>query len=205
MYDINFIKKRLVPESRKKVISAIMSASALALGLTLTSIGSMSLSDFRASNVYASEIIELREHMTAKYPGIPSEDELETIIGKTEPYLKDVGKMVDKRVTVAPIWERVAAAVPEGIWLTRVSVSDPRETGDEMMRGGSKSFKGIMIAGVALAGSGPEGDQAVAQFVENLESDEELIGAISAVEFMGTGLEQVGGTSVVGFEITCPF
>ena len=204
MYDINFLRKRIIPESRKKVVTAIVSATALALGLTLTSVGTISLADFRATSVYAAEIMELREHMSTKYPGMPSEDELRTIIGKTEPYLKDIGKMVDSRIAFTPVWERIAVAVPDGVWLTRVSISDPRDTGEEA-RGKLRSFSGIMITGVALAGSGPEGDQAVAAFVENLKNDEELRSVVTGVEFMGTGLEQVGGTSVVGFEITCPF
>ncbi|MFH1864275.1 MAG: hypothetical protein ABIK85_00195, partial [Candidatus Eisenbacteria bacterium] len=90
MYDINFIRQRIVPESRKKVIMAIVSVSALALGLTLASIGTISLADFRMTSVYAAEVIELQKQMSSRYPGIPSLDELETIIGRTEPHLKDI-------------------------------------------------------------------------------------------------------------------
>jgi hypothetical protein len=205
MYDINFIRERIVPESRKKAITAIVSITALALGLTLTSVGTISLSDLRAAEVYAADIDHLRETMTSKYPGVPSESELRTIIGQTEPYLRDIGKMVDGRIAVTPIWERIALAVPEGVWLTRVSVADPKNTGDGVMRGGQSTFRGIMIEGVALAGRGPEGDKAVAAFVDNLKQDEELRDIVTGIEFMGTGLEQVGDTSVVGFEITCPF
>lgn len=204
MYDINFIRQRIVPESRKKVIMAIVSVSALALGLTLASIGTISLADFRMTSVYAAEVIELQEQMSSRYPGIPSLDELETIIGRTEPHLKDIGKIVDARTRFTPIWESIAMAVPEGVWLTRVSVADPRGPEDEA-RGKARSFKGIMIEGVALAGRGPEGDQAVGAFVDNLKNDEELRSIVTGVEFTGTGLEQVGGTSIIGFEITCPF
>ena len=204
MYDINLIKQRIIPASRKKVVTVIVSLSALVLGLALVSMGTISLSEFRMTSVYAAEVSELQEHVTACYPGIPSPDELEMIVSRTEPHLKDIGKMVTARIRFAPIWERVALAVPDGVWLTSVSIADPRGPG-EQMTGKSRSFRGILITGVALAGRGPEGDQAVAAFVENLESDEELRNAVSGVEFMGTGLEQVGGTSVVGFEITCPF
>ena len=204
MYDINFIGQRIVPESRKKVMTAILSVSALALGLTLASIGTISLADLRMTSVYAAEVVKVREHLTTQYPGIPSEDELATIIGKTEPHLKDIGEIVDARIPFTPIWESVAMAVPDGVWLTRVTVADPRGSGEEMT-GKSRSFRGIIIEGVALAGRGPEGDQAVSAFVENLENDEQLQGVIQGVEFMGTGLEQIRGTSVVGFEITCPF
>ena len=204
MYEINFIGKRIVPESRKKVIIAIVSLSALALGLTLASIGTFSLADLRMTSVYAAEVTELRENLSTQYPGIPSEDELATIIGRTEPHLRDLGKIVDARIAFTPLWERISMAVPEGVWLTRISISDPRGAQEEM-RGKSRSFRGIMIEGVALAGRGPEGDQAVGAFVENLKSDDELRRVVSGIEFMGTGLEQVGGTSIVGFEITCPF
>jgi hypothetical protein len=204
MYDINFIRQRIVPESRKKVIMAIVSVSALALGLTLASVGTISLADFRMTSVYAAEVIELQKRTASRYPGIPSLDELEKIIGRTEPQLKDIGKIVDARTRFTTVWERIAMAVPEGVWLTRVSVADPRGQEDEA-KGKARSFRGVMIEGVALAGRGPEGDQAVAAFVDNLKSDEELRGIVTGVESMKTGLEQVGGTSVMGFEITCPF
>jgi hypothetical protein len=204
VYDINFIGQRIIPESRKKVIAAIMAISALALGLTLASIGSMTIADIRTTSVYAAETIKIREQMTTRYPGVPSEDELETIIGRTEPHLKDIGKIVASRRPFTPIWESIALAVPEGVWLTSVVVSDPRHT-EEEMAGRGRAFKGITITGVALAGRGPEGDRAVRAFVDNLKSDEDLMSVVTGVEFLGTGLEQVGGTSVVGFEITCPF
>lgn len=181
-----------------------MSVSALALGLTLASIGTISLSDFRMTSVYAAEVIELQGRVTTQYPNIPSLSELETIIGRTEPHLKDIGKIVEARTRFTPVWEKIAAAVPEGVWLTRVGVADPRG-GDEEVRGKGRKFKGIVIEGVALAGGGPEGDQAIAAFVDNLKNDEQLSAIVTGVEFIGTGLEQVGGTSVVGFEITCPF
>ena len=204
MYDINFLKKKIVPESRKKVVTAIVALTALTLGLSLLSIGTFSLADLRTTSVYAAEILTLREHMESQYPGIPSEDELQTIIGRTQPHLRDIGKIVDARTPFTPIWERVALAVPDGVWLTHVSISDSRGHEDEM-KGKSRGFKGIMIEGVALAGGGPEGDQAVGAFVENLKNDEELQSIVTGVESMGTGLKQVGGTSVLGFEVTCPF
>jgi hypothetical protein len=204
VYDINFIGQRIVPESRRKIIMAIVGFSALLLGLTLASIGIASVSDLRTADVYAAEITKLREHFTIQYPGIPSEDELERIVGKTESHLKDIGKIVDARIPFAPIWESVARAVPDGVWLTRVSVTDLRGP-EEEARGKSGSFRGIIIEGVALAGRGPEGDQAISAFVGNLRDDEELQNIIQSVEFLGTGLAQIRGTSVVGFEITCPF
>jgi len=205
MHDINFIRQRIVPESRKKVITAIMSTTVLALGLTLASICTATISDIRTSNVYAAEITELRENVSEKYPGLPKREEVKTIVSRTEPYLRDIGKMVDERIRLTPLWERIAMAVPDGIWLTRVSVADPQGSVEEGRGAAVRSYRGIVIEGVALAGRGPEGDEAVAAFVANLENDEELRDIVTGVEFMGTGLEQVGGTSVVGFEITCPF
>jgi hypothetical protein len=204
VYDVNFIGQRIVPESRKKVVAIILGISAITLGLTLASLGSMTLADIRIASAYATEMNRVREGMTERYPGLPTEDELETIIGRTEPHLKDISKIVAGRRTFTPVWESIALAVPEGVWLTSVTVSDPK-TSEEEMSGRGRSFKGIAITGVALAGRGPEGDRAVSAFVENLRNDETLQGVVTGVEFLGTGLEQVGGTSVVGFEITCPF
>ncbi len=204
MYDINLIRQRIIPASRKKVVTVIVSLTALVLGLALVTMGTISLSEFRMTRVYATEVSELREHVTTHYPGVPNQDEFEMIVNRTEPHLKDIGKMVTGRTRFAPIWERIALAIPDGVWLTSIRIADPRGPG-EQMTGKSRAFRGIMITGVALAGRGPEGDQAVAAFVENLESDADLQDSIIGVECMGTGLEQVGGTSVVGFEITCPF
>lgn len=204
MYDINFIGQRIVPESRKKIITAIVAFSALSLGLTLASVGATSVSELRTADVYAAEIIKLREHFTIQYPGIPSEDEVETISGRTEPHLKDIGRIVDSRIRFTPIWESVARAVPDGVWLTRVSIADRRGS-EEEARGKSRSFRGVIIEGVALAGRGPEGDEAISTFVGNLKDDERLQSIIRDVESLGTGLEQLRGTSVVGFEITCSF
>lgn len=209
MYDINFIKHRIVPESHKRVVATVLYVTALFLGLSVIGLGSISLSDFRATDVYAAEIHRVRSELTTRYPGIPSRSELETMVRSTEPRLKEIGKLVDRRVCFAPVWERVAAAVPPEVWLTRLAIADPRgdseETSGRGGRGGHKAFKGIVIEGVALAGRGPEGDQAVSAFVENLKNDTELMNYVQDVEFMGTGLRQVDGTSVVGFEITCPF
>jgi len=204
MYNINFIKKQIVPESRKKVVTAIVALTALTMGLSLLSIGTFSLADLRTASVYAAEVVNLREHMETQYPGVPSEGELQTIIGRTQPHLRDIGKIVDARIPFTPIWERIAMAVPDGVWLTHVSISDPRGPQEEM-KGKSRGFRGIMIEGVALAGRGPEGDQAVGAFVDNLKNDQELQSIVTGVESMGMGLEQVGGTSVIGFEVTCPF
>ncbi len=204
MYDINFIGQRIVPESRKKIITAIVAFSALSLGLTLASVGATSVSELRTAAVYAAEIITLRAHFPIQYPGIPSEDEVETISGRTEPHLKDIGRIVDSRIRFTPIWESVARAVPDGVWLTRVSIADRRGS-EEEARGKSRSFRGVIIEGVALAGRGPEGDEAISTFVGNLKDDERLQSIIRDVESLGTGLEQLRGTSVVGFEITCSF
>ena len=204
MYDINFIRQRIIPASRKRVVTTIVTFSAFALALTLAAIGTISLADFRMTNVYANEVTQLKEHMTTQYPGIPSQGELETIVRRTEPLLRSIGATVDARIRLTPVWERIALAVPEGVWLTRVSIADPGDS-EHKMKDKSRSFRGIVIEGVALAGRGPEGDQAVGAFVDNIKNDEELQDIVNAVEFMGTGLEQVGGASVVGFEITCLF
>lgn len=206
MYDINLIKRSIVPDSRKKVILTVTSFSGLALALTLVAISTFSMANFRMSNVYAGEVERLEAAFTARYPAAPNRTELETMIRRTEPHLKEVGKLVDQRMTFTPIWEIVAQAVPEGVWLTRLSIADPRTNEDDTRAHGKpRTYSGIVIEGVALAGTGPEGDQAVSQFVENLENDVSLRAYVTGVESMGTGLQQVSGTSVVGFEITCPF
>lgn len=206
MYDVNFIRQRIVPESRKKAILSVMSVSALALVLTLAAMGAATLSDRKVSEVYAAQHNAALESLGENYHGAPTRNELESSIRRTEPGVVEIGKLVERRRKMAPILERIAAAVPDGVWLTRVSVADPRSTDEEMRaRGKPRSYKGVMIEGVALAGRGPEGDIAVSAFVDSLKSDSEMAGYVTGVQFIGTGLQQVSGASVVGFEVTCPF
>jgi hypothetical protein len=107
---------------------------------------------------------------------------------------------------MAPVLERIAAAVPDGAWLNRVAIADPRSSDEEQRsRGKPRAYKGVIIEGVALAGRGPEGDITVSAFVDSLRNDRELAAYVHDVQFIGTGLQQVGGASVVGFEVTCPF
>jgi hypothetical protein len=206
MYDVNFIRQRIVPESRKKAILSVMSISALALVLTLAAMGSATLSDLKVSEVYAAQYKAAMESLGEDYHGAPTRGELDSTIRRTEPGVVEIGKLVDRRRRMAPILERIAAAIPEGVWLTRVSVADPRSTDDEMRaRGKPRAYKGVMIEGVALAGHGPEGDIAVSAFVDSLKNDQKMAGYVASVQFVGTGLQQVSGASVVGFEVTCPF
>ncbi len=206
MYDVNFIGQRIVPESQRKAVLIVAAAAGLALGLTLLSLGMVSLADIKVSDAYASETTELQKSVALSYPDVPTGAELEAAIDKTEPVLREVAKLVDRRTRMAPVLERVALAVPDGVWLTRVSVADPRTSEEESRaRGKARSYRGIIIEGVALAGSGPEGDLSVSAFVDSLKNDRELGTYVRDLEFIGTGLKQVGGTSVVGFEISCPF
>lgn len=207
MYDINFIGKSIVPEGHRKVKSIVTSLAGAALGLTFVAILTMVVADMRAAEVYAADVTRLDEHISTLYGMTPTEEDLGRIVRQTAPDLKEVSKLVDRRVLFSKLWEHVATAVPEGVWLTRVCMSDPRTTQEETStrnRKSHSSYKGIVIEGVALAGSGPEGDQAISLFLENLKSDTELSSRISAFEFVGTGLQQIGGTSVIGFEISCP-
>ncbi|MBN2565316.1 MAG: PilN domain-containing protein [Candidatus Eisenbacteria bacterium] len=206
MYDVNFIRQRIVPESRKKAILGIMSVSALALVLTLACLGTATLSDLKVSQVYASQEKVALDAVGDGCQGAPTRGELESIIAKTEPTVREIGKLAERRTRMAPVLERVALAIPDGVWLTRISLADPRSTDEEQRsRGKPRCYKGLIIEGVALAGRGPEGDMAVSAFVDSLKHDEEMSSHIKGVEFVGTGLQQVGGTSVVGFEVTCPF
>jgi hypothetical protein len=208
MYDINFIGKNIVPESHRKVRTIVTSLASVALGLTFVAILTIVVADMRGAEVYAADVAKLDERISALYGMTPSEQDLGRIVSQTAPDLKEVSKLVDRRMLFSSLWQHVAAAVPEDVWLTRVCMSDPRTVKEETTtRNRTKShstFKGIVIEGVALAGSGPEGDQAVSLFLENLKNDTELSSKVLAFEFIGTGLQQVGGTSVVGFEISCP-
>ena len=206
-YDINFIGNRIVPDSHRKVKLVVTTMSGLALALCLLAVATMVISDLRMTEVYAGEVTRIQKRISALYQGSPSEQDLGHLVGSTAPQLEEIGGLVDKRLIISPIWERIAVAVPEGVWLTRVSIADPRAREEETRSRGKSNhaFSGIVIEGVALAGNGPEGDRAISQFLENLKSDTALASHVIDFSFVGNGLSTVGGVSVLGFEITCPF
>lgn len=198
MYDINLIRDNVVPDQHKNIMFSVISVSALIYVLTILAVVFFSAANFRMIDVYASEISKLEDDVTALYPTTPSQRDLKEILERIEPDLKEISALIDHRTEVTYLWESVARAVPEGVWLTRVDLKLPAEQG-------RKGSSGLFIEGMALASGDTGGDEAIRAFAQSLEEIAEFQGLIEEAKFAETGKSRIGGENVIGFEITCPF
>jgi len=200
MYDINLIRDNIVPDQRKNVMFSVISASALIYVLTILAVIFFSAANFKMIDVYAKEIDKMQEDLSALYPGTPSHQDLDVIVRRIKPDLREIGGLIDDRTEFTYLWEAVAHSVPEGVWLTRIEFKIPAASSRK-----SKSTRGLFIEGMALAGGETGGDEIIRTFALALEEDSELSGYISEAKFAETGKTRLGGEDVIGFEITCPF
>jgi len=201
MYDINLIGQRIVPDQQKKVIFSVISFSALIYALTLMGVLFFSVANLRMIDVYASEVDRLQTDLAALYPGAPTHGELDAMVGRVRPELEEIGGLVDRRVGFTETWSAIAECVPENAWLTRVRVVEPQVAGHDSRGNGKRS---IVIEGLVLTEGEGAGDEAVQALKSALEVNETLIAYITDVRFVETGVREIGGEKVLGFEITCP-
>ncbi len=199
MYDINLIRQSVVPDQRKKVIFSVVSFSALLCILTVLAVVFFSTANFRMIDVYANEIDKLEGDLSAIYPGTPTLEELASIMRRIKPDLEEISGAISSRTEITYIWEAVAGAVQDDVWLTHVSLKVPRNDGRK------KGFRGIVIEGHALSSGDTSSEEAIQSFATRLEEDSELKSYISEVRFAETGKSRIDGHSVIGFEITCLF
>ncbi len=199
MYDINLIRKNVVPDRRKNVIFSLVSFSALLCILTVLAVVFFSTANFRMIDVYAREIDKLEGDLTALYPGTPTLDELAAIMRRIKPDLSEISGVISSRTELTYIWEAVAETVQDDVWLTHVGLKVPRNEGRKT------SFRGIVIEGYALSSGDTSSEEAIQSFATRLENDPELKSHISEVRFAETGKMKIDGHSVIGFEITCLF
>jgi Tfp pilus assembly protein PilN len=199
MYDINLIRKNVVPDRRKNAIFSIVSFSVLVCTLTVLAVAFFSTANFRMIDVYAREIDKLEGDLTALYPGTPTLDELATIMRRIKPDLKEISTVINSRTDLTYIWEAVARTVQDDVWLTHVSLKVPRDDGRKV------GFRGIVIEGHALSSGETSSEEAIQDFATRLEEDPELKSYISEVKFAETGKMKIDNRSVIGFEITCLF
>ncbi len=200
MYDINLIRDNVVPDQRKRVIFSLVSFSALLCVLTVLAVVFFSTANFRMIDVYAHEIDNLEGDLTALYPGTPTLDELASIMRRIKPDLKEISGAISSRTELTYIWEAVAGAVQDDVWLTHVGLKIPRDEGRK-----TSGFRGIVVEGHALSSGGTSSEEAIQSFATRLEEDPELKSHISEVKFAETGKSKIDGHSVIGFEITCLF
>lgn len=205
MYDINLIRSRVVPERRRYVMLSIVAIFGLACLITILATVFFATSSLRTVDAYASEIDRLQEDLAALYPGTPTEDELLAMISGVRPDLHKIGEIIDGRSETTLIWEAIAEAVPDSIWLTAVRVTAPEKNVNARVRQSTTPGGWISVEGLAIVDDGDSGGRLVRRFAKQLEQSGVLVGMVSGSRFVETGLRRIGSQSVLGFEITCPF
>ncbi|MBD3368584.1 MAG: hypothetical protein GF405_10520 [Candidatus Eisenbacteria bacterium] len=205
MYNINLIRKQIVPQGQKHVMFSVVSFSALVYVLTTLAVVFFSAANFRMIDIYASEVDKLEEDLAVLYPGTPTEEELQTMIGRVEPDLREIKKLIERRTDYSVYMERLAGCVPEHVWLTSVRMTDrPARAAGHGRHKNKGSFHGIAIEGMVVAGV-EQGGRIIRDFATTLEEDTELSLVIEEARFVETGLQEIGGSNVLGFEIMCPY
>jgi len=196
VYDINLIRDQVVPERHKRVMFSVVSLTVLVFALTGLSVLFFSVANTRVIDVYAKELRHLEDDLALLYPGNPSREELSIIFSRIEPQLKEISSGVGKRVEMTGIWHGLADAVPVSVWLTSVSLRGP----DERTAKGKDG--GMVLQGMALA-EGRRGSALIREFARDMESHEVLARHVSDTKYVETGMSEINGTDVIGFEIVC--
>jgi Tfp pilus assembly protein PilN len=197
VYDINLIRKSIVPERHKRVLFSVMSFTALVFAVTALAVIFFSMSNMRVIDVYARELDHLEEDLSRLYPGTPTHEELSIVFSRMQPELKEISAGVGTRFGMTPLWEGIAEAVPDSVWLTSVSLKAP----DEKSRG--KSEGGLVLQGKAITGGGHRGSALIRSFAQEIQKSDLLQSYVSDAKFVETGFDAIGGIEVIGFEITC--
>ena len=207
MYNINIIRKRIVPERQKKVIFSVISFSALIYVATFLGVTSFSFVNFKMIDVYAREIDGLQQDLSVLYPGTPTHEELSTMIGRVRPDLREIESLLDKRLRMSSMWEAVARSVPDGVWLEHVQLTASGSAADAAKKKtrGEPKPGGILIKGYVIVDQPSSGSAGIGEFTKALEDDPELKDRLTNVKSAETGMRRAGGSSVVGFEITGEF
>ena len=99
------------------------------------------------------------------------------------------------------MWEGRTSAVPDSVWLTGVTLTIP----DKSKGGGkSRSREGrILLEGKAMTADGRRGSALIREFANRIETSDVLKKHVSDAKFVETDIDRIGGTEVIGFEITC--
>ncbi len=207
MYDINLIRHRLIPQRHKNIVFSLLGFSAVAYILTILAVIVFSVGGTSTIEVYAKDVESLRRSIDVVSPdGTPDAEQVEAMVEEMRPNLTDIGGLVVQKEDFVPLWRGIAAAVPDSVWLTGVKVMSPNKTEQSASRRGKTKakFRGIVIEGMAAAGVEGGGDL-IRRFARRLEAQAELQDYIAQAKFVETGIQSIGGTDVIGFEITCPY
>ncbi len=204
MYDINLIRKTLVPARHKNVIFTAASLAAMAYVLTILGLVILSLSNARIVDAYATEIEDVKQSVELESPGvIPSPRRIEQMLMKIKPTLGEAGTLAGEISELTTLWAGVAEAVPDSVWLSSMRVAAPRpETRGK--RRGKPRFSGIILEG-SVAARVERGGELIRKFAQQLEEHEDLTRRVEQARFEETEIRRIGGQDVIGFKITCSF
>jgi hypothetical protein len=204
MYDINLIRKKLVPERHKNVLFTAASLAALAYVLTIVGLIVASLSNARIVDAYATEVEEVKQYVEVESPGAaPSAQRVELMLRRIMPSLGEAEALAGESSELTLLWAGVAEAVPDSVWVTSVRVAAPRAEA-EGKRKGKARFSGIILEG-SVAARVERGGELIRKFTQQLEEQEHLKERIQQARFEETEIQRIGGQDVIGFRITCPF
>jgi hypothetical protein len=159
------------------------------------------MSNLRVIDVYAKELHNLEEDLSLLYPGTPTHEELSIVFSRIQPDLKEMSAGLGAHIEMTELWERIAAAVPDSVWLTSVSLNAPQIT---TKSGNSKKQEGgMVIEGKAITPAGQSASDLIRRFAKAIQSDAVLGKHASNAKYVETGMTEIGGVKVIGFEITC--
>lgn len=204
MYDINLIRHSVVPKRHRYIMVSIAAAAGLACVITILCTIFFASANSSTIQAYAHETDKLEADLAAVCPGAPTEQELMAMINNVEPDLKRIGEIIDGRTETTLIWEAIAEAVPDSIWLTAVRVTTPQGDNAARSKRGTTPGGWISVEGLAVV-DGEAGGTLIRRFAKRLEQSRGLAGVVSGSRFVETGMRRIGSTDVLGFEITCPF
>jgi hypothetical protein len=209
MYDINLIKEKIVPDSRRKVVVSIISLATIGFVVALAAVGLLTVANMRMSDVYAHEIDRFEEELTAIYPGAPSPAGLSKLMDDVKPDLSQVAGVLQRTSGATMVLESLNQALPDSVWITRVRIAcadgSVANHGRNSRKGAGDGLGTIVIEGMALVGENSGGDMALRRFAKNLERHESLSEILSNVECSETGITRIGDVPVIGFETICRF
>jgi len=197
VYDINLIKEQIVPHHHRQVMFSVVSFTVLAFILTALSVLFFSIANTRVIDVYAKELHNLEDDLSLLYPGNPTHEELGIIFSRIEPDLREISAGVGKRMEMTSVWEGIADAVPDSVWLTSVTLKAPDDGKAKGKEGG------MVIQGRAAAPSGKRGSALIREFADAIVAHDVLARHVADAKYTETEIEKISDLEVIGFEIVC--
>lgn len=203
-YDVNLIRRTVVPQSQRSVSFSLLLLYLLACALTCLAVVFFTTTSFRMIDVYAREADRLEENLKSVHAGPVTKEQVSSTLEEMQPDLSEIRDLLDRGARLTPILESIERAVPEGVWLTRIELIQPaRHDGHGKRAGRGGGPNAVVIEGKGLARHDGEADLAIRNFAANLENDPTFRAFAEKMRFTETEIREISGREVIGFEITC--